>query len=57
MPAEREGWGLDMEGDSDLLVMECRVFSLGIRGLGVNAFNEVDAVSTSRVVNSKLNVG
>jgi hypothetical protein len=50
MSAEPEGWGLDVEGDSYLLVTECCGSSLGTQGLLGNAFKGVDVVGTGGVV-------
>jgi hypothetical protein len=34
MSTERDRWGLDMEGDSDLLVMECLFLVLNFKDVG-----------------------
>jgi len=34
MSAERDWWGLDVEGDSDLLVMECLSLVLNFKDVG-----------------------
>jgi hypothetical protein len=34
MSTERDRWGLDMEGDSDLLVMECLFLVMNFKDVG-----------------------